>query len=320
MTLPPQGARVPPVPPVPPLVSEFDAFGPWIDEVLSPADVPRLYADFPIDFGTALRVLKFPRGISRRDALPTMDLYDYLVVAEPRELTVLTRRERGYARSTLAYDQIAAIVDGVTMLSGELRILTLSGDSFTLPYNATSQKIVASLVDLMRGLARPERAGSLRSSAAGIARAQSIAPLGMDSLGRPDAVLVSLLGELLAREPGIRAVAAHGRSGVRVRAGGMARLAHLLRPAVLQGVVVCVGSTELQILSRRDWIARGGAPVMSYARTVVPLALIDSVGHSEHPAYEGATLLTLHVGRARVEMVVPAGSRAEGVLRGRVAG
>ena len=64
-------------------VSEYDAFGPWIDEVFAPEDVPRLFRNHALDFDAARLVLKVPRDIVRRDATPDMDLYDYLLNDEP---------------------------------------------------------------------------------------------------------------------------------------------------------------------------------------------------------------------------------------------
>ena len=49
-----------------PSTAEYDAFGPWIDEVTTADEVPRLYRDVAIDFAAAHTVLKFPRPIARR--------------------------------------------------------------------------------------------------------------------------------------------------------------------------------------------------------------------------------------------------------------
>lgn len=57
-------------------VSEYDRFGPWIDEVLDLEDVPRLFRSHPVDFDAARLVLKVPRDIARRDANAAMNLYD----------------------------------------------------------------------------------------------------------------------------------------------------------------------------------------------------------------------------------------------------
>ena len=74
-----------------PTPGEYARFGPWVDEIASADELPRLYRDHPIDFAAALLVLKVPRNIARRDARPDMDLYDHVVVLEPDRLTVLSR-------------------------------------------------------------------------------------------------------------------------------------------------------------------------------------------------------------------------------------
>src|SRR5512143_3413558 len=112
--------------------SEYDRFGPWIDEVTIPEDVPPLYRDFPLDFQRARLVLKVPRNISRRNATPDMDLYDALLVLDEVGLTVLSRRlesdarrasfVRGYDVTTVPYSQVVGVLDTVELLQGILTI------------------------------------------------------------------------------------------------------------------------------------------------------------------------------------------------------
>ncbi|WP_448629439.1 hypothetical protein [Cellulomonas soli] len=80
--------------------TEYDRFGPWIDQVRTPQDVPRLYRDHAIDLDSARLVLKVPRNITRRDATPDMDLYDHLLVLDATRLTVLSRRTTGEQHAT----------------------------------------------------------------------------------------------------------------------------------------------------------------------------------------------------------------------------
>ena len=63
------------------VISEYDAFGPWIYEVHNVDELPRLYQNAGIDPTTCSLVLKIPRNIERRDATPDMHLYDHLVSA-----------------------------------------------------------------------------------------------------------------------------------------------------------------------------------------------------------------------------------------------
>lgn len=154
--------------------AEYDAFGPWIDEVRSPQDVPRLFRAHPLDLGTAHLVLKVPRNISRRDATPDMDLYDHLVVLADDELTVLTRlgaltdageplasvydEARGYRTWSSRPTDVVAMRDVTSMLNARLDILTQDGRALTLRYNGSAAEGVQRLVDEIRA-AHDGRAG-----------------------------------------------------------------------------------------------------------------------------------------------------------------
>jgi len=295
-------------------LAEFDAFGPWIDVVSDASEIPRLYRGFPVDFATAELVLKVPRNISRRDADPAMDLYDHLIVVGDAQLTVLSRHDAWYSELTVGFEQIAIIVDSVNLLDGVFTLHTLSGQTVSFVYNGASEKVVARLVDLLR---RREQAaipallpGARRPAITG----DPLPPLGLDDLGKKDAVFVTSYGELLGREPGLRLLAAHGRRVLAVTGGVAVTVAHLVKPAVLNGALLCATETELQLISRRDWITRNGAPEVSRSRTIVPLAKLTGVTSRPHPLYSGAQVVTLAAGGSSIEIVLPAESPLGEVL------
>ena len=288
--------------------AEFDAFGPWVDQVRNATEVPGLYRDFPVDFAASRLVLKVPRNISRRDALPTMDLYDHLIVVAPAALTVLSRTGDTFTEVGVAHDQVAAITDWVNLLDARLVIRTLAGEVVTVAYNGSSNDEVTTLVDLLRRLAN--RAQPRRRHPAPAALPQ----LGLDDLGRKDALIVTTFRELAKREPGVRLVAAHGRSAVKSRTGAVARLLDLFVPATLHACAIGISDTELHVVSRREWIVRGGAPVVSRARTVIALEALTGAAVADHPRYLGVSVVTLAAGRARIEFAVPESSDARRVL------
>ena len=135
--------------------SEFDLFGPWIDVVETPDQVPPLYRDHPLDLDASELVLKFPRNIARRDAHPDMDLYDHLVVVDATTLTMLSRRtgvrsDRGYDTVRVRHDEIVAVRDAVSILDGTITVTTRSGNVVTVLYNGSSRDNVRRLVELLR--------------------------------------------------------------------------------------------------------------------------------------------------------------------------
>jgi hypothetical protein len=287
--------------------AEFDAFGPWVDAVAGPDDVPRLYRDFPIDFAASRVVLKFPRNIARRDANSAMHLYDHLVIAGTERMTILSRREAHYDRLDVAYSQLAVITESVNLLDGRLTLRTIAGDEFTVPYNGSSEDVISGFVDMLRGLAVPTGEA---------AQPVTEAPLGLDDLGKPDAIFVTSYRELKRRDPSLRLLGAHGRRVLVTRGGTASWIAHMLWPMTLHGGLLAASATELQILSRREWLVRRSAPVVSHARTIVIRARLDRVSKREHPDYIGADIVTLTSGSSNLEIVVPGGSKMGSVLLG----
>ncbi|GAB3605092.1 hypothetical protein GCM10027413_05010 [Conyzicola nivalis] len=287
--------------------AEYDAFGPWIDEVTSPEEVPRLYRDYPIDFADTRTVLKFPRDIARRDATPAMDLFDHLVIVTERALTVLSRADDRYTEVSVPHDQVAAITDWVNLLDARLVIQTLAGDVVSVAYNGSSNDSVTALVDQLRELAH--RAAPTRGRAA----LAALPTLGLDDLGKKDALIVTSFRDLVRREPDVRLVAARGREAIASRTTA-ARLLDLVARPTLHGCAVGISDTELHIIGRREWIVRGGAPVVSRSRTIIALGLLGKATVAEHPKFAGVNVVTLAAGSSRIDIPAPQGSPTERVL------
>jgi len=237
-----------------------------------------------------------------------MHLYDHLLIVTDDRLTVLSRTGDTFTEVGVAHEQVAAITDWVNLLDARLVIRTLAGEVVTVAYNGSSNDEVTTLVDLLRRLAN--RAQPRRRHPAPAA----LPPLGLDDLGRKDALIVTTFRELAKREPGVRLVAAHGRTVVKSRTGAVARLLDLFVPATLHACAVGMSDIELHVVSRREWIVRGGAPVVSRARTVIALEALTGATVADHPRYLGVSVVTLAAGRARIEFAVPESSDARRVL------
>jgi hypothetical protein len=301
---------------------EFDAFGPWVDRVRTPQDVPPLYREHPVDLAAAHLVLKVPRDIARRDAHPDMDLYDHLLVLGADRFTVLSRRAgaadaRGYDVRELAYDQVAAVGTSVDLLDGRLVVHALVGAPVAVRYNGSAAEAVDELVELVRTLAWPVPASGPAAPPRDLGPA--IGRLSRRALGEKEIGLVAAYREVADREPGLQAVAAHPRQVVRPAGGGLARLVHALHPMTVQAAVLASTGRELQVFGRRDPLVRGRTPVHSESRLVLPLDRLTGVASRPHPRYPEVTLVVLRAGDASVELPVPAGSAAERVL-GRLLG
>ena len=61
------------------IVSEYDAFGPWIYKITEKNPMPALFFPYYKENNNYLMLIKIPRDIERRKAKPDMDLYDYVI-------------------------------------------------------------------------------------------------------------------------------------------------------------------------------------------------------------------------------------------------
>lgn len=300
--------------------AEFDAFGPWVDEVRTADDVPRLFRGFPLDLDSCRLVLKVPRNIARRDATPDLDLYDQLLIVGPRRLTVLDRRDDSFGERSVGFDEITAIVDSVNFVDGRLTVYTSTEPPVSVRYNGSSQPVLRALVSLLREVSLgptddvPRDPGDARDP--GEKRSSAAGPTTPDlaELRELDLALVADSRELLRTQPELRLLAGHARGVVVPRGGALARALHAAYPMTLQGVIVSGSARELQVLSRRDWWVRGSRPVHSIARTVFPLARLEAATAAEHARYRGVTVVTMRAGAMALDLPVPSGSDAEAVL------
>jgi hypothetical protein len=291
--------------------AEFDAFGPWVDQVRSAAEVPGLYREYPVDFAASRLVLKVPRNISRRDALPTMDLYDHLIIVAPAAFTVLSRTGSSFTERSLDYADIVAITDTVDLVDGRLSIFTRAGDTLAVPYNGSSQEVITRLIDVLGELTR-----AAPRAAAVVTLPATDAPPALDllGLGKQDVGLVTSYFDLLRHHFGASLLAAHGRAGLIPRGGMLTRAVHALYPMTLHGAVLCRTEGELHILGRKAWLVRGNAPDLSRSHSTIPLGAIDRVTVAPHPKYLAAVVVTVRLGEATFDIVLPEGSAAERAL------
>lgn len=313
--------------------AEFDAFGPWIDEVRTADDVPPLYDDHPLDLTTTRLVLKVPRNMSRRDAQAGMDLYDHLLVMGSDSLTSLSRvtgPEPGgvrYTERTVRYDDVVAVRDQVSLLDGQVRVFARDGSVLAFGYNGAAADGAERLVDELRLVMAQAQDGATSRAAAGRPAVQpgsdpAAPPLAPGALGTLDVALVTAYRMLARRYPGMRVLAMHPRAVVRSQGegfvAGVRRAVQVFAPTVLQGAVVATDGEFLEVVGRRAGLQRGRVPVHSRSRLVVPLGVIESVEVVPHAVYEGVDVVTIVAGATRLELPVPAGEAAEQVLAGLV--
>ncbi len=322
-------------------VSEYDRFGPWVDDVNEEEDVPRLYRSYPIDFGAERLVLKVPRNIARRNATANMDLYNHLILLGQERLTVLSRRVSkasraadseavgpvhdavtpeggpGYDVVTIQCADVVAIRNSLNLLDGRLTVSTAEGTPIKVAYNGTASDVIDAFVGALREAAcvKPASPVGMALLSAGGPRAR---PALLPKDGPVDTFLATSFLESHGANPRLSAWAAHGRRRVAPEAAGMEgavqRTKHALSPMTLHGALFAADDVAMEVFGRQSWLMRGRAATYSKSRLVIPFGAPDHLALTPHPLYPAVTVATIGAGKWRAEMPLPRDSVAEQLL------
>jgi len=128
---------------------EYDRFGPWVIEISPEDPPPPLFLPYLDRADVPLLSLKVPRRISRREAHPGMDLYDFVVSAHEDDMVILQRTQGGVEHRTVSYRDIRLVSLSTDLLRGTLH-LGLPEESLELPFNTVSEALMRRLVDIVR--------------------------------------------------------------------------------------------------------------------------------------------------------------------------
>jgi hypothetical protein len=129
---------------------EYQHFGPWIREI-SDIDPPSpLFLPYMTRQEPPLLSIKIPRKIESRNARPGMNLYDFLVSLYQHDLVILQRSgEKRVTEHIFRYQDIHYLRYSEELLKGTVR-LGLRDNTFVLPFNTVSNRVMQRLVALIR--------------------------------------------------------------------------------------------------------------------------------------------------------------------------
>ncbi|CAI9405692.1 hypothetical protein ANOBCDAF_01289 [Pleomorphomonas sp. T1.2MG-36] len=131
---------------------EYDAFGPWLLQIGSAAEMPPRFRSAYDDLRHADHLIKIPRAIDRRDAFPGADLYGAAFALDSDGITLLTAPDGadGFVRRHLAWDEVAAVRTVSNLLHAEFVLLLKEGDALTVTYNSVSTDMMTRVVGFIR--------------------------------------------------------------------------------------------------------------------------------------------------------------------------
>jgi hypothetical protein len=279
--------------------AEYDAFGPWVLPVAREADVPRAFQSYAFDFELSDFVLKLPRDIARRDATPSMHLYDRVLVVDASGLTVLVRDGDSFSVAEIHADAIVAVEDGNELLDGLLVVFGADGTRIEVPYNATSKVVIAAVAVRLIELAGAAGGATITSPT-----------LDLMALGAADVAIVNAYRDV--SKSGFDLYAAYGQSRPTSKESLISRV--VKGRASVSAAVVCGNDRQLVVFARRKWVAYRGKPDLSARSIAIVRSRITAVESSAHPLLNDTTVVTMQAGAATIEFVVPQNSGALAAL------
>ncbi len=135
---------------------EYDAFGPWVDNVRSAADMP---PRFRAAYGThrnARFLLKVPVAADRLQMRPGMNLYRQVIAVHDDHISVLGLVGGAIVTRTISWDDVAAIRSYTNLLLARWTLLLRDGGSIAVDYNSVSSRRLDAVTDFIRSRLTPD--------------------------------------------------------------------------------------------------------------------------------------------------------------------
>lgn len=134
------------------MISEYDAFGPWVYEIDEQHPLPKLFVPYIQPDPDRSIMVKVPRQIERQDATPDMDLYDYVITVSKEYLTIYGRTEGSQVVRVISvkYEDVVAMTIKNVLLSSEVTIMLLSGETIVVPFNRISFEVMQKVILAVR--------------------------------------------------------------------------------------------------------------------------------------------------------------------------
>jgi hypothetical protein len=131
-------------------LSEYDAFGPWIQEIEAERDTPKRFRAACVSHHGARFLLKAPRRIDRRDARPGMDLYDAVLAVHDHGVSLMRLTGESVVTQDLVWSEVAALKSHIDLLVGRWTLMLRDGGALALEYNTVSSALMDNVTDFVR--------------------------------------------------------------------------------------------------------------------------------------------------------------------------
>lgn len=260
--------------------AEHYAFGPWILEVTDKKFLPPLFVPYYKGSNSFLILIKIPRNIDRRNAVPGMDLYDYVIGMYDDHIYLLERKEKAIEEINFSYDEIEGLENFIDLLLGRLTIF-LKDRKIVISYNAVSKNIITELVKIIRSKYAIKSYENVRSS--------------YNQNEDMDILYLSLLTSMKSSGDIINISAVQSSINVRtVNQSFFQKLLHSIFQKKLLPSLHLSNDKELLVLSRGKTFKYRDA-VYSYALTYIPIEKIQGIELIKDNNYDNLQRLEIKI-------------------------
>ena len=250
---------------------EYDAFGPWIIEIKNEHPMPQLFVPHYKENQTPLMLFKIPRYIERRNATPTMDLYDYVVGLFDSYIYFLKRVGRRVVEHRIMYTDIQSIKHVCALLHGEV-VFYVDKKPITLYYNTVSDDVIAKMTAII----------SKKIASYSIDLKLDNLPCGIDSI---EFLYSNLINEIKATDPKYRLVAYQKKAAITLEKCFFGAKKRLLEPKAF-----IANQNELIVIEREKQFKPKGSN-LSYHLTHIPYHSIKKITISPYKSEQDLKLL-----------------------------
>jgi hypothetical protein len=129
---------------------EYDAFGPWVDQVRSEIEMPKVFRSYYPQFHDAAFLLKIPRDVDRAAMRPGMDLYAAVLAVHDQGVCLLRHLGTTVTREDTSWDQVVACSTYTNLLVGHWSLLLSNGSAVQIDHNTVASATMAQITAFAR--------------------------------------------------------------------------------------------------------------------------------------------------------------------------
>lgn len=129
---------------------EYDAFGPWIIEVRTEAEMPKHFRLGYDAHKNARYLIKVPIDVERREARPGMSLYRYVIAIHEEGATMMRLVNEQIVSSRVKWADVVALRRSTNLLLSRWSLLLSDGSDVTIDYNTVSSGIMDTISEFIR--------------------------------------------------------------------------------------------------------------------------------------------------------------------------